>query len=73
MGWFFVRGIAMVFDRYLQADRTAPASPASSEQGYEQHVGYCCMDRPGHGLGGSHCLAMARALRWGGQGASRKV
>ena len=20
-GWFFVRGIAMVFDRYLQADR----------------------------------------------------
>jgi oxygen-independent coproporphyrinogen-3 oxidase len=22
MGWFFVRGIAMVFDRYLQADRT---------------------------------------------------
>ena len=21
MGWFFVRGIAMVFDRYLQADR----------------------------------------------------
>jgi oxygen-independent coproporphyrinogen-3 oxidase len=20
MGWFFVRGIAMVFDRYLQAD-----------------------------------------------------
>jgi oxygen-independent coproporphyrinogen-3 oxidase len=22
MGWFFVRGVAMVFDRYLQADRT---------------------------------------------------
>ena len=22
MGWYFVRGIAMVFDRYLQADRT---------------------------------------------------
>ncbi len=22
LGWFFVRGIAMVFDRYLQADRT---------------------------------------------------
>jgi oxygen-independent coproporphyrinogen-3 oxidase len=21
LGWFFVRGIAMVFDRYLQADR----------------------------------------------------
>ena len=21
-GWFFVRGVAMVFDRYLQADRT---------------------------------------------------
>jgi oxygen-independent coproporphyrinogen-3 oxidase len=21
MGWFFVRGVAMVFDRYLQADR----------------------------------------------------
>ena len=21
MGWYFVRGIAMVFDRYLQADR----------------------------------------------------
>jgi oxygen-independent coproporphyrinogen III oxidase len=21
-GWFFVRGLAMVFDRYLQADRT---------------------------------------------------
>ena len=22
MGWYFVRGIAMVFDKYLQADRT---------------------------------------------------
>ncbi|HOB67248.1 MAG TPA: coproporphyrinogen III oxidase, partial [Ottowia sp.] len=22
MGWFFVRGVAMVFDKYLQADRT---------------------------------------------------
>jgi oxygen-independent coproporphyrinogen-3 oxidase len=22
MGWYFVRGIAMVFDRYIQADRT---------------------------------------------------
>ena len=22
IGWFFVRGVAMVFDRYLQADRT---------------------------------------------------
>ena len=22
MGWYFVRGVAMVFDRYLQADRT---------------------------------------------------
>jgi len=22
LGWFFVRGIAMVFDKYLQADRT---------------------------------------------------
>ena len=21
LGWFFVRGVAMVFDRYLQADR----------------------------------------------------
>jgi oxygen-independent coproporphyrinogen-3 oxidase len=21
MGWFFVRGVAMVFDRYVQADR----------------------------------------------------
>jgi oxygen-independent coproporphyrinogen-3 oxidase len=21
MGWFFVRGVAMVFDRYLQADQ----------------------------------------------------
>jgi len=21
MGWYFVRGIAMVFDRYLQADK----------------------------------------------------
>jgi oxygen-independent coproporphyrinogen-3 oxidase len=21
MGWFFVRGVAMVFDKYLQADR----------------------------------------------------
>jgi oxygen-independent coproporphyrinogen-3 oxidase len=21
-GWFFVRGVAMVFDRYLQTDRT---------------------------------------------------
>jgi oxygen-independent coproporphyrinogen-3 oxidase len=21
MGWFFVRGVAMVFDRYLQTDR----------------------------------------------------
>ena len=21
MGWYFVRGVAMVFDRYLQADR----------------------------------------------------
>jgi oxygen-independent coproporphyrinogen-3 oxidase len=21
-GWFFVRAVAMVFDRYLQADRT---------------------------------------------------
>jgi oxygen-independent coproporphyrinogen-3 oxidase len=21
MGWFFVRGVAMVFDHYLQADR----------------------------------------------------
>jgi oxygen-independent coproporphyrinogen-3 oxidase len=21
MGWFFVRGVAMVFDRYLQLDR----------------------------------------------------
>ena len=21
MGWYFIRGIAMVFDRYLQADR----------------------------------------------------
>ncbi len=54
MGWFFVRGIAMVFDRYLQADRTpAPASPASSEQGYEQHVGYCMLGPcPGHGFGG---------------------
>ena len=22
LGWFFVRGVAMVFDKYLQADRT---------------------------------------------------
>jgi oxygen-independent coproporphyrinogen-3 oxidase len=22
MGWFFVRAVAMVFDRYLQTDRT---------------------------------------------------
>jgi oxygen-independent coproporphyrinogen-3 oxidase len=22
MGWFFVRGVAMVFDRYLQSDRS---------------------------------------------------
>jgi oxygen-independent coproporphyrinogen III oxidase len=22
LGWYFVRGIAMVFDRYVQADRT---------------------------------------------------
>jgi oxygen-independent coproporphyrinogen-3 oxidase len=22
LGWYFVRAIAMVFDRYLQADRT---------------------------------------------------
>ena len=22
MGWFFVRGVAMVFDRHAQADRT---------------------------------------------------
>ncbi len=22
MGWFFVRGVAMVFDKYLQGDRT---------------------------------------------------
>jgi oxygen-independent coproporphyrinogen-3 oxidase len=22
MGWFFVRAVAMVFDRYLQSDRT---------------------------------------------------
>ena len=21
LGWYFVRGVAMVFDRYLQADR----------------------------------------------------
>jgi len=21
-GWFFVRGVAMVFDKYLQSDRT---------------------------------------------------
>jgi len=21
MGWFFVRGVAMMFDRYLQTDR----------------------------------------------------
>jgi oxygen-independent coproporphyrinogen-3 oxidase len=21
LGWFFVRGVAMVFDKYLQADR----------------------------------------------------
>ena len=22
LGWFFVRGVAMVFDKYLQTDRT---------------------------------------------------
>jgi oxygen-independent coproporphyrinogen-3 oxidase len=22
MGWFFVRGVAMVFDRYIQSDRS---------------------------------------------------
>ena len=22
LGWFFVRGVAMLFDRYLQADKT---------------------------------------------------
>jgi oxygen-independent coproporphyrinogen III oxidase len=30
-GWYFVRGVAMVFDRHLQADRCASASRASSD------------------------------------------
>ena len=69
MGWYFVRGVAMLFDRYLQADKTGRGFRGSSRP----HAVVAALDRFDHGARRRAPLPchVRRALRRGhgaGQG-----